>query len=140
VGGGRREAHESGGNGLVGSKREARRGRTDRIAGRRGHLSLEDLVAQRRASHGGIGAREGAERRAGSEVAVQHGGDTAFRGRRVSKIGEEKPRVRPDCRINPPNWTLKKLAMVFESGDEGIHPENDLVSKSRAWGFPGGSK
>jgi hypothetical protein len=57
----------------------------------------------------------------------------------VSKIGDEKPRVRPDCRINSPNWTFKKLARGFESGDEGIHPENDLVSKSRAWVFREGA-
>ena len=75
----RRVAHKGGGNRLVSGKREARRGgRTEQSAGRRGHLGLADLVAQSGASHGGIGARESAERRAGSGVAVHGGGVYSF--------------------------------------------------------------
>lgn len=70
----RRVAHKSGGNRLVSGEREARDGGTEQIAGRRGHLGLADLVAQSGASHGGIGARECAERGAGGGVTV-HGGE-----------------------------------------------------------------
>lgn len=108
----RRVAHKSGGNRLVSGEREARRdGGTEQIAGRRGHLGLADLVAQTGASHGGIGARECAERRAGGGVAV-HGGEEIYSFCVVVGLAsrrKEKPRVRPDSSVNSPNWPFKKL-------------------------------
>lgn len=99
-------AHKGSGDGLASGEREAGRdGRTDRIAGRGGHLGLEDLVTQGRASHRDIGALEGAERGAGSGVAVQHGGGchdfSRLSGQQVT--AEEKLRVRPDHGVDSRN-------------------------------------
>lgn len=137
----RRVAHKSGGNRLVSGEREARRdGGTEQIAGRRGHLGLADLVAQSGASHGGIGARECAERRAGGGVAV-HGGKIIqlFVVVGLARRRKEKPRVRPDSSVNSPNWPFKKLDRSRRVEIKGIHPENDLITKSTAWAFREGT-
>lgn len=62
------------GDGLVSSQGKAGLdGRADG-AGGRSQLGLEDRVGDGRASDRGIGVGEGAERGAGSDVTVQHGG------------------------------------------------------------------
>lgn len=120
-------------------EREAGRGGTEQIAGRRGHLGLADLVAQSGASHGGIGARECAERGAGSGVAV-HGGEIysfsfvvglANRRRKASGMAGQQ------CQLT--QLALKKLDRSRGVEIKGIHPENDLITKSTAWAFREGT-
>lgn len=102
--------NESHGHGLVGGQCEAGLdGRAESAACGRGQLGLEDGVAQRRASDGGIGALESPQGRAGSDVAEKHGGGwERCHSDVVSSLRgpKKKARVLRHWRTDVPNWPL----------------------------------
>ena len=101
-------ANESGGDGLVSSEGEVGLDSRTNGTGRRGQLGLEDRVAQDRASHRGIGARDSPEHGAGGGSAVQHvGGRYCMSHSKISQVrslaGQQQTSGTAMLK-RPPNW------------------------------------